>query len=305
MVRSCHGDLHLRNICLLEGVPTIFDAVEFNEQISCVDVLYDFSFLLMDLWRRGLSAHANAVFNSYVTQTDDLDGLPLLPLFLSCRAAVRAKTSDAGAKVQSPGPRRRDLQAATHDYLLLAEALLSPAPPRLVAIGGFSGSGKSTLARGLAPLIDPPPGALILRSDVIRKQQLGVTPLTRLGPEAYTPEVTRRVYQTMADRAKETLSAGHAVIADAVYSTPEERDAIAAVARDAGVPFVGMWLNAPAPLLARRLDGRRADVSDATPAVLEFQLRFGTGLVDWHQVDASADIRSVLERSEGLVKGVP
>ena len=32
LVRSCHGDLHLRNICLLDGVPTLFDGVEFNER---------------------------------------------------------------------------------------------------------------------------------------------------------------------------------------------------------------------------------------------------------------------------------
>jgi aminoglycoside phosphotransferase family enzyme len=139
--------------------------VEFNENISCIDVLYDLSFLLMDLWRRDLRAHANAVFNRYLAQTGDLGGLPLLPLFLSCRAAVRAKTSAAGSRVQPPGPRMRELQAATREYLVLADGLLRPVPPRLIAIGGFSGSGKSTLARGLAPQVGGPPGALILRSD--------------------------------------------------------------------------------------------------------------------------------------------
>ena len=46
-VRRCHGDLHLRNICLVNGVPTLFDGVEFNDDISCIDVLYDLAFLLM------------------------------------------------------------------------------------------------------------------------------------------------------------------------------------------------------------------------------------------------------------------
>ncbi len=40
-VRRCHGDLHLRNICLLEGEPCLFDCIEFNDQIATVDVLYD------------------------------------------------------------------------------------------------------------------------------------------------------------------------------------------------------------------------------------------------------------------------
>ena len=99
-VRQCHGDLHLRNIVLLDGRPTLFDGVEFNDEISCTDVLYDLAFLLMDLWRRRLPRHANAVWSRYLAETDDLAGVPLLPLFLSCRAAVRAKTSATAAQLQ-------------------------------------------------------------------------------------------------------------------------------------------------------------------------------------------------------------
>jgi uncharacterized protein len=100
-VRQCHGDLHLRNIVFWEGKPTLFDAVEFNDEIACIDVLYDLSFLLMDLWKRRLSRHANIVWNGYLTEMGDLDGLPALPLFLSCRAAVRAKTSVTASALQS------------------------------------------------------------------------------------------------------------------------------------------------------------------------------------------------------------
>src|SRR3990167_7887981 len=77
LVRECHGDLHLRNIVLLQGHPTLFDAVEFNDDIACIDVLYDLAFLLMDLWRRRLERHANAVFNGYLAETDDRSGLAL------------------------------------------------------------------------------------------------------------------------------------------------------------------------------------------------------------------------------------
>ena len=38
-VRQCHGDLHLRNIVLLADEPTLFDGVEFNDEIACIDVL--------------------------------------------------------------------------------------------------------------------------------------------------------------------------------------------------------------------------------------------------------------------------
>ena len=301
-VRVCHGDLHLRNIFLLDGVPTLFDAVEFNDEIACIDVLYDLGFLLMDLWHRGLKSHANAVFNCYLAQTVDLGGILLLPLFLSCRAAVRAKTSATAARMQPQELRTRDMQAATREYLSLAETLLRPAAPCLLAIGGFSGSGKSTLARQVAHRVGAAPGALILRSDVIRKQQLGVAPLEHLGAEAYTTDVSRHVYQTIAERARATLMAGHGVIADAVYARREERLLIAAVAHETGVPFVGLWLEAPPSLLAKRLSERAADVSDATPGVLDLQLHAGEGLLDWQRLDASLDMKTLENIAEGLVR---
>ena len=158
---------------------------------------------------------------------------------------MRAKTSVTAAKVQPDERQRRNLEVASRQYLALAETFLRPPPARLIAIGGFSGFGKSTLARRLGPGIGPAPGALILRSDVIRKSLLGIPPLTRLGAEGYTPEMTRRVYDTIAARALTALKAGHPVIADAVYASPQDRAAIAAVARDAGAPFAGVWLDGP------------------------------------------------------------
>src|SRR5689334_5452433 len=185
-VRQCHGDLHLGHVVLLDGRPTLFDGIEFNDEIACVDVLYDLAFLLMDLWHRGLPLHANAIFNAYLAETGDLDDLPLLPLFLSARAAVRAKTSATAARVQADTAHRAALEAAARQYLQMAVELLRPAPPRLLAVGGLSGSGKSAVARLLAPRLGRVPGALVLRSDEIRKQLCGVGPFDRLGRDGYT-----------------------------------------------------------------------------------------------------------------------
>jgi aminoglycoside phosphotransferase family enzyme/predicted kinase len=302
LVRTCHGDLHLRNICLVDGVPTLFDAVEFNDDISCIDVVYDLAFLLMDLWRRNLRLHANRVFNEYFARTIDLESFALLPLFLSCRAAVRAKTSATAARVQTDERQQHLLRAAAREYLALAQDLVRPArAPCLVAVGGFSGSGKSTLARAIAPLVGAAPGAFIVRSDVIRKALLGVTSLTRLGTDGYSPEVTARVYRTMLERARTALGTGHAVIADAVYARPEDRAEVEKAARELGVPFVGLWLEGPADVLARRLRERAKDASDATSAVLEQQMRAGAGPLDWHRLDGSVDPQHVEEAARAFL----
>jgi uncharacterized protein len=297
LVRQCHGDLHLRNIVLLDGQPTLFDAVEFNDDIACIDVLYDVAFLVMDLWRRHLPEQANALWNSYLVERDDFAGLSLLPLFLSCRAAVRAKTSATSARVQQGAGQADELRQLARTYLALAEQFLLPPAPMLVAIGGLSGSGKSTLARAMAPTVGAAPGAIVLRSDAIRKRLCGVGELDRLGPEGYDEAVSARVYATMIARAGCVLKDGHSVIADAVYARPDDRRAIARAAAEAGVPFVGLWLEAPDATLLERVGRRRLDPSDADAAIVQQQRARGVGPVDWLCLDASQPVVELLRRA--------
>ncbi|MEQ1757208.1 MAG: AAA family ATPase [Vicinamibacterales bacterium] len=285
-VRHCHGDLHLGNIVLLDGRPTLFDGIEFNDEIACIDVLYDIAFLLMDLWHRTLPGHANALLNRYLA-APDLDGLALLPLFLSCRAAVKAKTSATAAQMQSRPEERSALERQAREYFVMAEALLHPPPPRLIAIGGLSGSGKSTLARAVAPFVGAVPGAFILRSDEIRKRLCNVLPLDRLDPDGYAPSVTARVYETLAVEADRVLRTGHSVVVDAVYGDSSERTRLERVAQDAKVPFVGLWLDAPASTLIARVTGRRYDVSDADADVVRMQLARDSGEISWRRIDAA------------------
>jgi aminoglycoside phosphotransferase family enzyme/predicted kinase len=301
-VRQCHGDLHLRNIVLLDGRPTLFDAIEFNDNIACIDVLYDLAFLLMDLWRRRLPRHANAVWNAYLAETADLQGVPLLPLFLSCRAAVRSKTSATAANLQTEPERRRELQEMARDYLVMAQRLLHPPPACLIAIGGHSGSGKSSLAFALAPLIGAAPGGLVIRSDEIRKRLCGVAPLQRLGLQGYTPEVSRQVYATLTDHADVVVRGGHAAVVDAVYARPADRHAIEETAAAAGVPFLGLWLDAPESVLIARAERRRLDASDAGADVVRQQLAQDTGSITWHRVDASSAPEAVAQKAIAVLR---
>jgi aminoglycoside phosphotransferase family enzyme/predicted kinase len=303
-VRHCHGDLHLGNVCLLEGEPTLFDAIEFNERIACIDVLYDLAFPVMDLWHHGLRDLANRLFNYYLGLSADIEGLPAFPLFLSARAAVRAHV--LALNVHGPRAITSERERIARGYLAAAAALSEPVPARLLAVGGLSGSGKSTLARRLAPNLGRTPGALVLRSDVIRKRLLGRDLDARLGPEGYSPALSARVYREIGARAASALEAGQTVIADAVYARPDERDALEEIARRRGVPFLGLWLSAPPEVLASRIGGRRADVSDATVAVLEKQLDYPIGDMSWRELDAGGSPDGVEKRARyELARGEP
>ena len=128
----------------------------------------------------------------------------------------------------------------------------------------------------------------VLRSDVIRKRIFGVAPETRLPASAYTAQVSRRVYQTLGRNAANVLAAGYSVIVDAVSLKLSERQSFLMVAEAAGVPFAGIWLEAPPTTLDRRLRARHHDASDASPEVLVQQLQKDPGPIDWVRIDAGA-----------------
>jgi len=294
-VRHCHGDLHLRNIVAVDGAPVLFDAIEFNDAIATIDVLYDLAFLLMDLGARGLATHANTLLNAYLDATGDtgmLLGLKTLPLFLSLRATIRAKVELLRAGLASSGARTEARMRAA-SYVDQARGYLAPQQPCLVAIGGLSGSGKSSVARALAPHLGPFPGAVHVRSDRERKRLFHAGAEERLPKAAYRTELSDLVYRMCRTRALETLLGGQAVIVDAVHAKPAERKAIAACASSAGVPFTGIWLEASPEVMRKRIQSRIADVSDATAAVLEQQLEYDLGPQDFAVVDAGRPVDEV------------
>jgi len=298
-VRHCHGDLHLGNIVLLDGRPVLFDCLEFDEALASTDTLYDLAFLLMDLDHQDLGPLAQRLLSGYLEVTWDDAGVALLPLFLACRAAIRAKVLGLGAAGESDGADSAIAEA--HAYLERALAYLEPPAARLVAIGGLSGTGKTTLARRLAPALGPSPGAVILRSDVVRKRLHGVAPEDRLPPEAYRKEASRAVYDALAARAAALVGAGHAAIVDAAFLDPRERVQIEAAAAAAGVPFDGLWLQAPEDVLVGRVAGRRGDASDATPEVVRAQLAIDPGPMSWRPLDVSGPVEGVADAARSLL----
>lgn len=299
MVRRCHGDLHLNNVCFIDGCPVLFDAIEFNDSFSCIDVGYDLAFILMDLDSNGLRSHANALLNRYLERSCDYGMLGCLPLFMSCRAAIRAHIAvaaeRAGAEVTQGRARR---------LLELAIAYLTPSSPKLVAIGGLSGSGKTTVARGLAPDLGPAPGAIVLRSDVIRKAMFDVPETEKLSQDAYVPAVTAEVYTRLRARALQISQFGYGVIADATFSNDVERHLLEDAARAANVSFTGLWLDASPATLERRIVCRKSDASDADISVLARQIAATSPPTDWKKVDANGLPTEVVGRARDLAGAV-
>jgi aminoglycoside phosphotransferase family enzyme/predicted kinase len=304
LIRRIHGDLHLGNVVLLDGRPVLFDAIEFSALIATGDLLYDLAFLLMDLTERGLRDAANIVLNRWLIETkraEDLDALAALPLFLSMRAAIRAKVTAArlAYAASEDGPA---IETSARKYFDFARCCIEPAPPVLVTVGGLSGTGKSVLARALAADLEPAPGAVVLRSDVERKALFARDEGERLPDDAYTEAVTARVFATLADKARRALAAGHSAIVDAVFSKAGERALMKQSAAVLGVSRHGLFLAADLDTRIARLGGRTHDASDADAAVARRQESYDLGTLEWARVDASGTPEETLARARAALR---
>lgn len=298
-VRRCHGDLHLANICLLDGVPSPFDAIEFSEDLSDIDVLYDFAFLTMDLVHFGEHGRANLLLNRYLSLTRDYRSIGLLPLMQSMRAAIRAMVLALPGQPAGAATRVRG-------YLDLALRLLEARDsPHLIAVGGFSGSGKSTVAAALALQFRAPTGAVVLQTDLIRKRLRGAPLDRRLEESAYKEADRKAVYRRMMRDARSVLASGNPVILDATFLDPAARRAALNVARVAKAQFDGLWLSAPRDVLMRRVEARTGAISDANVKVLERQLANSRPPTDWHVIDAGGAPAQMIAQSIRLSAAGP
>ena len=143
---------------------------------------------------------------------------------MSLRAAIRANV--LLARFGQTSRDKPEILRSARTYFRLAQQLIHPPAPTLVAVGGLSGTGKSVLARALAPVVMPQPGAVVLRTDVLRKQHFAVNETDRLPESAYQPQATARIYELLMQRALRILVQGHSVIVDAVFARDSERAAI-------------------------------------------------------------------------------
>jgi aminoglycoside phosphotransferase family enzyme/predicted kinase len=279
-IRECHGDLHLRNICLSDGKIRLFDCIEFNEPFRFVDTMYDVAFAVMDLEARGRKDLANRFLNTYVEQTGDWEGLQVLPLYLSRQAYVRAKVTSF--LLDDAGIPQADKDAAAQtagDYYRQAWAYTSPKQGKIIMLSGLSGAGKSTLGKQIAKET----GGIHLRSDAVRKH-LGGIPLSAKGDDKlYSPAMTAQTYLRLLELGTTLAQQGYTVILDAKYDRVSLRQPVIDMAKSQNTPLQILHCTAPEEVLRDRLNKRQGDIADATADLLASQLAAWEGFTDTEQ----------------------
>ena len=282
-VRALHGDLHLRNICIYDGRVHLFDGIEFSPELANCDVWADIGFFIMDLISHKRAGDAAHVWNRYLLQTDDFEGLKLLDLYISYRAAVRAKVNCLEIEIADSSEQRSWFGEEAKRYLALGSAALESRPPMLIGIGGLSGSGKSSLAADLSARLL----AVHIRSDAVRKHLCGIDPFDRAPLSAYSDLISAKTYDGLLERIKKTLDAGKTAVVDAVFRSPERRIELERLAAERGVRFVGVWCDVSPEAADSRIKQRSLDVSDADSSVASKQQSYNLGDIRWHRIDST------------------
>jgi aminoglycoside phosphotransferase family enzyme len=119
-IRDCHGDLHMKNICLADGI-YIFDCIEFNPRFRYGDVAADIDFLAMDLDFHGLRGLSRHLVEGFAAAARDPELLQMLDFYKCYRAYVRAKINAFAAQEPELCPESREAAlAAARAYFVLA-----------------------------------------------------------------------------------------------------------------------------------------------------------------------------------------
>ena len=264
-VRECHGDMHLANMALLEGQITIFDALEFNENLRWIDVQSELAFLAMDLDYRALPGLGWLLVSAYLEGTGDYVGLRVFRHYKVYRAMVRAKVAALRARqCQAGTPEHEEAVAELVSHVELANECLQPSERTpLIITHGLSGSGKSRLCERLLQTL----GAVCVRSDVERQRlaRAGEIPADAL----YSSPGITQTYEALASRARMIIECGYPAIVDATFLKHHHRLRFLDLAKELRVPFVILSLGAPAGTLEARIANRQGQADNVSEATLD------------------------------------
>jgi len=283
-VRECHGDLHLRNIAIVNEEVIAFDGIEFSEDLRWNDVISEIAFLVMDLQDHEQYALASRFLNQYLERTGDYSGLVVLKYYLLYRAIVRAMVScirlkQEGLSKEAIKHEQKDFQK----YLQLAESYTKQTKTKLFITHGLSGSGKSTVSQVL--MQEYP--AIRIRSDVERKRLRGIETSNRdksgVQKGIYNQNTSKETYLHLVTLAETLLTSGFSVVIDAAFLQKKQRELFSNLAQKLKVKFTILACDVDIDTIRQRLIQRNIenkDVSDADLDVLEYQIHHLNSLTD-------------------------
>jgi predicted kinase len=291
-IRDCHGDVRAEHIYVESEQLHMIDCIEFNKRFRFIDVASDIAFLAVDLERLGASALAHHFVRSYAGYSADLALYRWLDFSRCYRAYVRGKVTSIRLRDMSASARRSQLEQRAEVHFALAETYARRlSRPLLVCTTGLLASGKSMVAEGLAAALD----LQWIRSDQVRKELAGVASQTSqraaYGAGIYTPEATQKTYAALADRARQALAHGHAVVLDASFSKRAERQRIVDLAEDLGADCCMLECLAPEAVIRHRLRQREDVVERISDAREDILAAFQSAYEPVHPHEGTCHVR--------------
>lgn len=257
-----HGDLHLEHVWFEadDAQPLLIDCLEFRDDLRRIDPASEVAFLAMDLAYRGERRLAERFLRRYAEAADDFGLYALVDLFVSYRAAVRAKVAAVAACDEAiPQAQRRAAIASVKRHLALgSRALRQRVPGAVVLTCGVVGTGKSSVARALGDALDAP----VIATDRVRKSGARHRPV-------YASRARNAVYDALLARAACVVDAGRCVVLDATFDTASRRAKVLRFARARAAPVFLVETRCAPAITRARLAARLAaggDPSDAGPA---------------------------------------
>ena len=270
-IREGHGDLHSRNICILDehnrpaNEIVIYDCIEFSRAFRCRDVACEIAFLAMDLDFNGFRAFASHFVREYAERADDPEIHDLIDFYKMHFAIVRGKVEALRSCEEEVSENDRcKARDTARRYLHLAAGYALR--PCVILMCGLPATGKSHIAR----VLEAPMGARTLRSDVIRKELAGMSPTNRgrSGDESgiYSREMTQQTYEEMLRRAQAELEHGRSVIVDATFPAAPFREPFMRLAAEKRIRALLIETTAPEDVIRQRMAARASDQAEASDA---------------------------------------
>ncbi|MFQ5470545.1 MAG: AAA family ATPase [Gammaproteobacteria bacterium] len=267
-IRECHGDMHLANIAVFHKEIVIFDCIEFNPNLSWIDVISEAAFLFMDLDSHGRQDFAFRFLNHYLQQTGDYRGIELLRYYLCYRAMVRAKV-ECLRSIQQPDQPVKDVHINYRSYMKLAESYIQPARPAIIITHGLSGSGKTTITSLLMEHFN----AIRIRSDIERKRMAGLSATessqSGVAQDLYSRDNTQKTYDYLIHLSDLISSNGFNSIIDATFLKHNQREMFRLQAQRNNLAFVILNFQAPDEVLRQWITERQKQGDDASEANLK------------------------------------